>query len=68
MKTPVLVFWAILEWLSGRTRAGKMVADLLADAEAGKLCLMMSAINVGEVYYFLRKQISKALSESWREA
>ena len=27
----------------------------------------MSAINVGEVYYFLRKQHSEKLSESWRE-
>ena len=29
---------------------------------------MMSAINVGEVYYFLRKVHSEALAESWREA
>jgi ribonuclease VapC len=28
----------------------------------------MSAINVGEVYYFLRKQHSEALAESWRES
>src|SRR5271157_6378053 len=28
----------------------------------------MSAINVGEVYYFLRKQHSEKLAESWRES
>ena len=28
----------------------------------------MSAINVGEVYYFLRKQHSRELSESWRHS
>jgi predicted nucleic acid-binding protein len=28
----------------------------------------MSAINVGEVYYFLRKQGRISLAESWREA
>ena len=27
----------------------------------------MSAINIGEVYYFLRKHHSEALAESWRE-
>jgi len=28
----------------------------------------MSAINVGEVYYFLRKHHSEPLAESWRES
>jgi predicted nucleic acid-binding protein len=28
----------------------------------------MSAINVGEVYYFLRKHHSERLAESWRES
>jgi ribonuclease VapC len=28
----------------------------------------MSAINVGEVYYFLRKHHSQKLAESWRES
>ena len=27
----------------------------------------MSAINVGEVYYFLKKQRTEVLAESWRE-
>ena len=68
MKTRVLDSWAILEWLNGRTRAGNTVAALLAEAEAGQARLLMSAINVGEIYYFLRKQTSQTLSESWRQA
>jgi hypothetical protein len=28
----------------------------------------MSALNVGEVYYFLRKNHSEQLAESWRES
>ena len=28
--------------------------------------LLMSAINVGEVYYFLRKHKGEALAETWR--
>lgn len=38
------------------------------EAEHGKVRLLMSAINVGEVYYFLRKNHSKALAENWRES
>lgn len=68
MKTRVLDSWAILEWLNGRTRPGNEVAALLAGAEAGQARLLISAINVGEVYYFLRKQINKTLSESWRQS
>ena len=28
----------------------------------------MSAINIGEIYYFLRKSYSGALAESWRKS
>ena len=41
--------------------------DLLADAAAGKALLLMSAINAGEVYYFLRKHHSESLAEEWRK-
>ena len=39
---------------------------MLAEAEDGRARLLMSAINAGEVYYFLRKHHNEALSESWR--
>ncbi len=68
MKTRVLDSWAILEWMSGRTPASERVEQLLADAESGQARLLMSAINVGEVYYFLRKHHSQTLAESWRES
>lgn len=42
--------------------------NLFSEAEHGKVHLVMSAINLGEVYYFLRKQHNEALAESWREA
>jgi uncharacterized protein len=44
------------------------VGRLLDEAEQGKLRLLMSAIHVGEVYYFLRKHHSEALAASWRES
>ena len=68
MKTRVLDSWAILEWISGRQPATGAVAQLLAEAEAGTTRLFMSAINVGEVYYFLRKNHSEELATSWRES
>lgn len=66
MKTRVLDSWAILEWINARQPAGKLVAEVLTQAETGKIRLMMSAINVGEVYYFLRKHHSAELAEDWR--
>jgi uncharacterized protein len=68
LKTRVLDSWAILEWISGRQPATGTVAQLLAEAEAGTTRLFMSAINVGEVYYFLRKNHSEELAASWRES
>jgi predicted nucleic acid-binding protein len=67
LKTRVLDSWAILEWISGRQPATDVVAILLAESEAGTARLFMSAMNVGEVYYALRKQHSEKLAESWRE-
>lgn len=68
MRTRVLDSWAVLEWISGRDPAAGRVASLLAESEAGTARLFISAINVGEVYYFLRKNHSQALAESWRES
>ena len=68
MKTRVLDSWAILEWMSGRQPAGNLVGNLLNEAEHGQVRLWMSAINAGEVYYFLRENHDEALAESWRES
>jgi predicted nucleic acid-binding protein len=68
VKVRVLDSWEILEWISGRQPASGLVGKLLSEAEDGHTRLLMSAINVGEVYYFLRKHHSEALAESWRES
>ena len=67
MKTRVLDSWPILEWIEGRHPAVAIVDALLADATRGSACLLMSAINVGEVYYFLCKHRAAALAALWRE-
>ena len=67
MKTRVLDSWPVVEWIKGRQPATDAVAQLLAESEAGTARLFMSALNVGEVYYCLRKQHSEKLAESWRE-
>lgn len=68
MRTPVLDSWAILEWINGGKPADTFVAALLAEGEGGKAQLLMSALNAGEVYYFLRKDRGPALADSWRES
>ncbi len=68
MKTRVLDSWAILEWISGRQPAADLAERLLAEAEAGQTRLLMSAINVGEVYYFLMRHHSQDLAELWRQS
>ncbi len=54
--------------MSGRQPASDFVEELLIEGEQGQTRLLISAINVGEVYYFLRKHHSEALAESWRES
>jgi predicted nucleic acid-binding protein len=54
--------------MSGRQPALDVVAKLLDEAENGQARLLMSAINVGEVYYFLKKHHEDGLAESWRDS
>jgi ribonuclease VapC len=68
VKTRVLDSWPILEWILGRKPAAARLATLLEAAEDGAAELRMSAINVGEVYYFLRKNHSEALAELWKKS
>jgi uncharacterized protein len=55
-----------MEWIQDSRPAGASLDRLLAQAERGQMRLLMSAINVGEVYYFLRKHHSAGLADSWR--
>ena len=68
MKTRVLDTWPVLEWMNGRQPATDAVEKLFDESLAGSARLFMSAINAGEVYYFLRKRHSETLAESWRES
>jgi predicted nucleic acid-binding protein len=54
--------------MDGKTPATDHVRTLLSEAEEGRTRLLMSAINVGEVYYYLRKRRSEDLAASWRES
>lgn len=67
MKTRVLDTWPILEWMNGRQPATDTIERLLNESHTGSARLFMSAINAGEVYYFLRKTHSQRVAESWRE-
>ncbi len=68
MKIRVLDSWPIVEWIRGRQPATDIVKGLFEEAEAGTALLFMSAINVGEVYYYVCKYHSETLAESWRES
>jgi predicted nucleic acid-binding protein len=68
LKTRVLDSWPILEWIKEKQPATDIVDNLLAEAGSGATRLLMSAINAGEVYYYLRKYDSERLAESWRES
>ena len=68
MKTRVLDSWPILEWMNARQPATDHLDALLSDAEQGRARLLMSAMNVGEVYYFLKKHHNEILAENWRNA
>lgn len=54
----VLDSWAIIAYL-GDENAGKMVAEILADAHENRIPIKMSIINVGEVWYSFARQSSE---------
>ena len=66
MKTLIFDSWPIVEWILDKEPVSSLVDTMLIEAEAGRLVLRMSAINVGEVFYFVRKQFSESLAEEWR--
>jgi predicted nucleic acid-binding protein len=66
LKTRVLDSWAIIEWMRARKPAEDAVTTLLTAAQTGMATLLISAINVGEVYYILRKHHAEEVAERWR--
>ena len=61
MKTLIFDSWPIVEWILDKEPVSSLVDTMLIEAEAGRLVLRMSAINVGEVFCFVRKPASVQL-------
>ncbi len=68
MKIRVLDSWPIIEWVKEKPLTAQIVEGILSDAGSGASHLLMSAINVGEVYYFLWKYQDQNLADSWRRS
>jgi ribonuclease VapC len=66
LKTRVLDSWPILEWIRDRQPGVGAVSKLLTEAQGGTTRVFISAVNVGEVYYVLRKHHAEELAERWR--
>jgi ribonuclease VapC len=67
LKIRVLDSWPVLEWIKDRQPATDILNQLFAESQAGVTRLLMSAINVGEVYYFVRKYHGDGLANRWKE-
>ena len=67
MKSRVLDSWSILEWILDRQPAREVVGTLLRKAGSESAHVLMSAINVGEVYHILRKHHAEELASRWRD-
>jgi ribonuclease VapC len=63
-KAIVLDSWSILAYLEDEQPAGQKVADLIADAHENGIDLMMSVVNVGEVWYILARKTSAAEADN----
>jgi predicted nucleic acid-binding protein len=55
----VLDSWAVLAYF-GDEPAGKTVSDLISDSREHDVPLMMSVVNVGEVWYITAREISES--------
>lgn len=61
-KTIVLDSWAVLAYLEDEN-PGKQVAEILASAHEHGTSLLMTTINVGEVWYILAREVSEIDAE-----
>jgi ribonuclease VapC len=59
VKAYVLDSWAIIAYFEDEP-AGAKVADLIADAHEHSTPLLMTVVNVGEVWYILARQTSES--------
>lgn len=63
----VLDAWALLAYLQGEEPAASRVRTVLSEAEARRLRIFVSIINVGEVYYTIGKRRGEAEAEETLE-
>ena len=56
--------WAVLAWLRGEGAEAKRVRLLLRSAAKKKIRLLLSLINLGEVYYNTAKMIGEARADT----
>ena len=57
-KAIVLDSWAVMAYLEDESSAQK-VAELIGDAHEHGIPLLMSVVNVGEVWYILAREVSE---------
>ncbi|MFY9611446.1 MAG: type II toxin-antitoxin system VapC family toxin [Blastocatellia bacterium] len=58
-KAVVLDSWAVMAYLEDEPSAGK-IADIIADAHENNTPLLMTVINLGEVWYIVAREASEA--------
>ena len=58
-KAMVLDSWAVIAYLEDEPSA-KKVADIIADASENNTPLLMSVVNLGEVWYIVAREASEA--------
>lgn len=64
----VLDAWALLAYLQGEEPAASRVKTVLQEAEARRVTLYISLINVGEIFYIIgRRQREEAAEETLEE-
>lgn len=66
-KAFVLDSWAVLAFLQAEA-AGQRIADLIGDALEQSVPLLMSVVNVGEVWYIFAREISEAEADKGIES
>lgn len=58
-RAAVLDSWAVLAYFQGEP-AGNAVSELIAKAREHNIPLLMSAVNAGEVWYIIAREVSAA--------
>lgn len=58
-KSLVFDSWSILAFLEDEP-SGKLIADMLGEAQEEKIPMMITVVNAGEVWYILARQTSEA--------